>query len=219
MTMNEFLKRSICGLFIIIWIFFTVLYFPQLFVLTMIGIIIEIRLFEWPHFEKHYRPLFFIYPLLPLVLIIYLQLSGYTMLNLLAFASCFIFDSSAYIFGKFFGKHKLVPTISPGKTVEGTLGGFLILIASYLAYFKFYLGITSLSSLLTIKNFLIPITIGLLAFFGDLFESYLKRKSNLKDSGTILPGHGGLLDRFDSILFVIVFVFLFRDYLMRILLI
>jgi len=192
------------------------LYFPQLFVLTIIGAIIEIRLFEWPQFAKHYPPLFFIYPLLSFLLIIYLQLAGYKMLNLLTFASCFIFDSSAYIFGKFFGKHKLVPKISPGKTFEGTLGGFLILIASYLAYLKFYLAIASFSSLLTIKNFLIPITIGLLAFLGDLFESYLKRKSNLKDSGTILPGHGGLLDRFDSILFVIVFIFLFKDYLIKI---
>lgn len=216
MTMIEFLKRAISGLFIIILIFSTILFSSTFFIITMIASILEIWFFEWPNFEKKYRHLFFIYPLIPFSLIIYLQLTGYKKLNLLIFSSSFIFDSTAYVFGKLFGRHKIVPKISSGKTIEGTIGGLVTLILSYLAYLKFGLNY-SLQELLEIKNFLIPITISFLAFFGDLFESYLKRKSGLKDSGNILPGHGGLLDRFDSILFVAVFVFLLRNYLIKIL--
>lgn len=212
--MNELLKRAISGLFLIFWIFLSIIFSSTLFIITMICAILAIWFFEWPNFSKSYRSLFLIYPALPFFLIIYLQLSGYKILNLLIFSSCFLFDSSAYIFGKLFGKHKIAPRISSGKTIEGTVGGCLILILSYLAYLKFGLGY-SFNRLLNIKNFLIPTTISFLAFAGDLFESYLKRKSELKDSGNILPGHGGLLDRFDSILFATVFIFLFRNYLIK----
>lgn len=213
MAMNELLKRAVSGLFITIWIFSTILYFPKLFVVSMIISLLSIYFFEWPRMTRQYQNLFFIYPAIPFFLIISLQISGYELLNVLTFGACFLFDSCAYIFGKLFGKHKIVPAISPGKTIEGTLGGCLTLIFAYLLC-RAYLEKTSIYSLLTIKNFLIPIIISFLAFAGDLFESYLKRKSGIKDSGNILPGHGGLLDRFDSILFVIIFVFLFRNYFM-----
>jgi len=214
--MNEFSKRAISGPLIILWTFSTIVYSSELFIATMALCLIIILVFEWPKLAKQYQSLFFIYPVMPFFLIIYLQTVGCASLNLLTFGASFLFDSSSYAFGKLFGKHKIVPSISPGKTVEGCLGGCLTLLITYSVYIKSGTAATTVSSLLNMRSFLIPVIISFLAFFGDLFESYLKRKSGLKDSGTLLPGHGGLLDRFDSILFVVVFVFLFRNYLITI---
>ncbi|RYD82519.1 MAG: phosphatidate cytidylyltransferase [Sphingobacteriales bacterium] len=109
-------------------------------------------------------------------------------------------DTFAYLAGRTFGKHKLFPSVSPKKTWEGFIGGIIGTIGiSILLYYSF--GIFS-----------IPVWIGLaiiisvFGLWGDLIQSMLKRSLELKDSGTILPGHGGILDRFDSLLFCIPFV-------------
>ncbi len=115
-------------------------------------------------------------------------------------------DTAAYFVGKRFGKHKLWPDISPNKTVEGALGGILsaVIIGSLLyvimpVHFPSYL--TALVSILIISVF---------GQVGDLVQSAIKRHYGVKDSGTILPGHGGLLDRFDSLIFVMVVLRLFH---------
>lgn len=213
--MTEFLKRAISGLLLIIWIFATISFSSILFIISMIFTLLGILFFEWPALVKRHRFLFLAYPTIPFLLIIYLQLFGYKSLNILTFAACFLFDSSSYAFGKLFGKHKITPSISPGKTVEGCIGGCLTLICTYFIYLKLH-SANWTNLFVDIRNILVPLMICFLAFAGDLFESYLKRKSGLKDSGKFLPGHGGLLDRFDSILFVVVFVFLFRNYLINI---
>lgn len=109
-------------------------------------------------------------------------------------------DTFAYLTGKFFGKTKLFERISPKKTWEGTIGGiaFTILLGFLLGNYV-YENITFwvVSSII----------IALGAIFGDLIESMLKRSLNIKDSGSILPGHGGILDRFDATLFTIPFFF------------
>jgi phosphatidate cytidylyltransferase len=104
-------------------------------------------------------------------------------------------DSGAYIFGRLFGKHKLIERISPNKTWEGAIGGaiFGILISIFFFYFFKYFSITQV---ILISFFTI-----VAGTFGDLAESMIKRNFNVKDSGKVLPGHGGLLDRFDSLLF------------------
>ena len=107
-------------------------------------------------------------------------------------ATIWIADSAAYFSGKQFGKHKLAPSISPGKTWEGVCGALLAvsvyaLILSY--YFKLPLLPTQLLMWL----------ITMLGVVGDLFESMMKRQANIKDSGNILPGHGGILDRIDGL--------------------
>lgn len=104
-------------------------------------------------------------------------------------------DVFQYLIGKSFGKHKIMPKISPNKTREGFIGGvFLtILLSNFLGYFL-------LPSTIFI-NTLLGITLGVLGFFGDIFMSFLKRKTNVKDTGELLPGHGGLLDRMDSLIF------------------
>jgi phosphatidate cytidylyltransferase len=105
-------------------------------------------------------------------------------------------DSAAYYSGSAFGKHRLYPQVSPKKSVEGALGGlFGSICGTLLAKFTFFPQLTLLDALLT------AIFIGILGQTGDLFESLLKRSFGVKDSGNIIPGHGGVLDRLDSIIF------------------
>ncbi|WP_026858396.1 phosphatidate cytidylyltransferase [Jeotgalicoccus psychrophilus] len=107
-------------------------------------------------------------------------------------------DTGAYLFGKSFGKRKLWPQISPNKTIEGSLGGTLVSIIIPIVFVMAGLMEGSLW-------LLIPFTVVLSIFgqMGDLVESALKRHFDVKDSGTFLPGHGGILDRFDSFIFVL----------------
>jgi phosphatidate cytidylyltransferase len=104
-------------------------------------------------------------------------------------------DSGAYFAGKLMGKHKLMPQVSPGKTWEGLLGAFLTLIAIVIIP----LLITRAPSAVLWIGFLFSILILVISVLGDLFESMLKRNAGVKDSGTLLPGHGGILDRIDSL--------------------
>lgn len=107
-------------------------------------------------------------------------------------------DSGAYFVGRKFGKNKLWPEISPKKTVEGFVGGIVIAVI-------FAVGLQMLYPFMSSYVLLIFITIfaSVIGQMGDLVESAIKRHYGVKDSGTILPGHGGILDRFDSLLFVV----------------
>ncbi|MDD5285884.1 MAG: phosphatidate cytidylyltransferase [Desulfuromonadaceae bacterium] len=105
-------------------------------------------------------------------------------------------DSAAYYIGSRFGKNRLYPLVSPKKSIEGALGGVLgSICGTLLAKFTFFQQLTFTDALVT------AVVIGMLGQLGDLFESMLKRSFGVKDSGTIFPGHGGVLDRLDSILF------------------
>ncbi|ARG98182.1 phosphatidate cytidylyltransferase [Legionella micdadei] len=103
-------------------------------------------------------------------------------------------DIGAYLMGKQWGKHKLIPLVSPGKTIEGSLGGFTLSMLIALGGY-FYFQPKSL-----VYWFLIAIITTLTSMIGDLFISMLKRRTNIKDTGHILPGHGGILDRLDSLI-------------------
>lgn len=114
-------------------------------------------------------------------------------LVLLLLATIWISDSAAYFAGKNFGKHKLAPSISPGKTWEGVAGALIgVTLFGAILYFSF--GIHTLA----IFPGLWLVT--LFGVAGDLFESMMKRQMNLKDSGSLLPGHGGILDRIDGVI-------------------
>jgi len=108
-------------------------------------------------------------------------------------------DSGAYCFGSLFGKHKLFPRISPSKTWEGSIGGgILVLIVA------FFLGLSNIQPLMTTPEWIgLGLTVIVFGTWGDLIESLIKRTLKIKDSGNILPGHGGMLDRFDSSLLAI----------------
>jgi phosphatidate cytidylyltransferase len=108
-----------------------------------------------------------------------------------------IADSAAYFSGRRFGKHKLAPRISPGKTWEGAIGaGLAITVYAVLLYFTApaTLNLNCLSQALALFWLLFGLSV-----LGDLFESTLKRQAGIKDSGNLLPGHGGVLDRIDSL--------------------
>ena len=107
-------------------------------------------------------------------------------------------DSGAYFTGRKFGKKKLWPEISPNKTVEGFYGGVLAAIVFAFVLNWLFPFADSLLQLL-----FVTIAASIIGQFGDLAESAIKRHYHVKDSGTLLPGHGGILDRFDSLLFVI----------------
>ena len=116
-------------------------------------------------------------------------------------------DTAAYVFGSLFGKHKLAPEISPGKTWEGFLGSCVVTVGlavglSYIPFFQ--------SAGLKVWHWIVValLTEGF-GLLGDLLESMFKRKAGVKDSGNIIPGHGGVLDRVDSILFATLPVWLF----------
>ena len=117
-------------------------------------------------------------------------------------------DVAAYYVGTYLGRHKLCPAISPGKTIEGAIGGLAgnLLIGSL---FKFFF-LPQLPWLLSLLCFA---SMGLMAQAGDLFESELKRAGKVKDSGAILPGHGGILDRIDALLFAAPIAYVFKEYL------
>lgn len=112
-------------------------------------------------------------------------------------------DSLAYITGSLIGKHKLFPSISPGKTWEGFAGGvvFTIVVAFFLAK---WLTIQSATNWMIIAGI-----VSVFGTLGDLVESMMKRNAGVKDSGNIMPGHGGFLDRFDAYLFVMPFIYAF----------
>jgi phosphatidate cytidylyltransferase len=118
-------------------------------------------------------------------------------------------DVFAYLGGSLFGRHKIVPRISPGKTWEGTIIGFIAAAVVFVALDRalggWYPGAFGASYPIDI---VVAIGIGPVAFAGDLLESWTKRRAGVKDSGTFLPGHGGMLDRIDSLVATAPFVLL-----------
>ncbi|HEY0975219.1 MAG TPA: phosphatidate cytidylyltransferase [Solimonas sp.] len=110
----------------------------------------------------------------------------------------FAADTGAYLAGRNFGRHKLAPGISPGKTVEGAVGGLLLCAAWTLTAGVYAFSVTNSGALLWLLA--LSLVVAVVSIVGDLTESMFKRVAGIKDSGTILPGHGGILDRVDSIL-------------------
>ena len=116
-------------------------------------------------------------------------------LTILVLACTMVSDTFAYFVGRAFGRHRMAPRISPKKSVEGALGGLVGAVVAALVV-KIYS-----PWLPTREALVLGLVIGVVGQWGDLFESAFKRDFRVKDSGRILPGHGGILDRFDSILF------------------
>lgn len=122
---------------------------------------------------------------------------------LFAFFCCWLSDTFAYFVGRKFGKHKLAPVISPKKTVEGAIGGIVCTaVLNTVLFFVFKLKF-SLSESISLPLVLISsVVLSVISIFGDLAASTIKRHHGIKDFGNLLPGHGGIMDRFDSSCFV-----------------
>ncbi len=150
------------------------------------------------------RTLGVIYIGLPITFLISIRIIGTSSLILFLLVVIWVNDSAAYFVGRAVGKRKLCPSISPGKTVEGAIGGIVGgIIAGFL-----YIHFTSIS-LPPIELFVLCLLIGVAGIIGDLAESIIKRSAGAKDSGSIIPGHGGLLDRIDSMLFALPVLYFF----------
>lgn len=150
--------------------------------------------YEWPLLAQKNRWLWLCTPFyicMPFIISLTYNFSPDRFMLFVCISIVAAFDTCSYLAGKFFGNHLLCPHISPQKTFEGLIGGF---IGGFCLWYIDY------SYFLPYKTVFI---ICFLAFLGDLFESFFKRKACIKDTGSLLPGHGGLLDRLDSYLFAI----------------
>jgi len=127
---------------------------------------------------------------------------------LMALLIAWLSDTMAYLVGRTFGRHKLLPRISPNKTVEGAIGGAVgAAITAGVCVLIFGLEISPLIGVV------LGFVVGSIGIIGDLGESLLKREAGVKDSGTLIPGHGGMLDRIDALLFIVTVVWLIEPIL------
>ena len=136
-----------------------------------------------------------------------------TILIILVIAITFLTDTFAYLVGRTFKGPKLAPKISPGKTISGSIGGLLggiagAMLVFWLAHAPIFSTILSMYNLAWWHFLIIGLVASVFGQMGDLFESKIKRTSNVKDSGNIFPGHGGMLDRIDAMIFVVSVIYL-----------
>jgi phosphatidate cytidylyltransferase len=206
---NNFIKRLISSV-VLLPILFLIIYFGNIFFLSMLLIIAIISFYELKNISINNST--FIFSLIILLLFLYSSWELRNMQNgfyltLFVLFICIFTDIGGYIFGKIF-KGPKISHISPNKTYSGMIGSFLL---PTLVIFFF---ITSNSNseiyykiifLYNLNLFLTIFIISLVSQLGDFMISYLKRKSNKKDTGNIIPGHGGLLDRIDGIIFATIF--------------
>jgi phosphatidate cytidylyltransferase len=149
-----------------------------------------------------------IYIGLSLISLKYIRLyDGGELKIMVLFLTIWVFDSAAYFAGSWIGGLKLMPKISPKKTWAGLIGGCIVTFVIPNLIFIIMLNQIFLSAFAIIMSFYLSL-IGIIGQVGDLMESYFKRKFNVKDSGNILPGHGGILDRLDSVFLASIFFYL-----------
>jgi phosphatidate cytidylyltransferase len=207
--MNETVKRAIYGAIYVttLWIgtYYSAISFSILF-----GILGLASLYEmWKLRKGKTKIVAFLYVIIPFILI---QLFGISDHNypenpynpsiiLLLFILTWTFDTFAYLVGMKYGKHKILPSISPKKSWEGFFGGMVFtIIAGFISQFYFRSFFENIKlEIILIFSIILPFT----ATLGDFIESYFKRKANVKDSGNIIPGHGGILDRMDAFMITI----------------
>lgn len=181
-------------------------------IIPVILLMFIVKLFEKTHNEfatLAYQILGIVYVTLPLVMLTkigFLNSITYSAgLPMGFFLLLWTSDTGAYIAGRSFGHTKLFERISPKKTWEGSIGGLVLslAVAYLLSYFELFDGVNRIDWLI------IALLIVVFGTFGDLFESLLKRNLHIKDSGKILPGHGGVLDRFDGLFLAVPAVFFY----------
>jgi phosphatidate cytidylyltransferase len=195
----------------------TIILSAALFVLISYGYYYSLLLLSLPVFievfrEKKRNPL---NPVLSAFGIIYVtvpflllnELGKNFLIVIYIFILIWACDTFAYFGGKFFGKHKLT-SISPKKTIEGAVAGLVFTIISSLVFYYLKNDFLNFTDCV-----ILGLMVGVVSQVGDNFESLLKRYTEIKDSSNIIPGHGGLLDRFDSLIFVTPFVFFYINFL------
>ena len=210
---KEFNKRLLTSIIVIPLVLFFIIKGFYLFIFFLSTILL-ISIYEWNRLSKN---LYFV-KILGIFFIILSIYSAYLLreeqgylLFLFIISISILTDLGGYFFGKLFKGPKFTK-ISPNKTYSGVLGSFLFAISGGMFLIKSIVILPILSNDL-IHISIIILSISLISQFGDLIISYFKRKSKVKDTGNLLPGHGGLLDRIDGIMFSIPFSYIFLDYL------
>lgn len=212
--MKEIYKRGITGL-LYVSIILLCLTHSYLSYFTLFLILTVFSLYEmWKLRKGKKKFIALLYVIIPFFLVQIIAIDSNFTENkfnptpiLLLFILTWIFDIFAFLTGRKFGKNKILPKISPKKSWEGFFGGTIFtLLASYI--------ITNHFTIFSIYN---PITISLFIPFtattGDFIESYYKRKAKVKDSGNLLPGHGGILDRMDAFMITIPILYIYINYI------
>jgi len=206
---SELFKRSISSLFLVSLIFLSALindyiFLSLLFIVIIFSWIEWIKVIEKTRFKKVYRIihiiLFLIYLIMAFIVCFNVFIiDKYFFLTILMI--CIFSDVGGYVFGKTFGGKKLTK-ISPNKTISGSIGSFIL---SYVGFFIIYIYFSDLLFVrLQIEALVfIPLFISLICQLGDLFISYYKRRAKIKNTGNLIPGHGGLLDRIDGSIFAL----------------
>ncbi|MBP3919091.1 MAG: phosphatidate cytidylyltransferase [Clostridia bacterium] len=139
------------------------------------------------------------------------QIAHGAYLYLLPFLGAWMSDSFAYFTGRLFGRHKLIPDVSPKKTVEGAVGGVVFAMASF-ALYGFVVSQITGAAPHYMALVLLGLPVSLVSIIGDLIMSLIKRRYEIKDYGRLFPGHGGVLDRFDSVLATAIALYLLCTY-------
>ena len=205
MVYKNFLLRCLFSV-IILSIYFIISYINFNLVFYLILLIYLIILLEIFLYFKKYKFIPIIYISLSLICFFNIDFKE---LNILDFNLLIIiiitFDIFSYFFGRAIGKTKLI-NISPKKTIEGLVGG-IIVSSSFAIIFSYYFEI-----LINVELFIYIVLVIFSSLSGDIIESYFKRKNDLKNSSNIIPGHGGVFDRFDSFLFSIIVYSIFINF-------
>ena len=207
MVYKNFILRSVISfLFLFIYIIINSINFNYIFFLILIIYLLVI--YETLIYFKKYKLLPIIYIIISIIFFLNIDFKKeiYSTFNLFIF-SVISFDVFSYLLGKFLGKNQLTK-ISPNKTIEGFVGGFTISFIFSLI-FAYYFGL-----IININLVFFIILILFSALIGDLIESYYKRKNDLKNSSELIPGHGGVFDRFDSFLFSIIIYSISINYIL-----
>ncbi len=205
--MNNAYLRSITGILLAI-IAYCLYQGPTEFLASVLVLLfLRAFLYELPQLIPNNAAYYLVVPLfllIPISSALALHASKYKPVLAICCMLTWSFDTGAYIIGTLYGKNKIAPQISPGKTVQGVAGGLATTLCTAVFLLYFY----SKSFMCTQLFFVLILCIA--AFLGDLFESWLKRRAKIKDSGQLLPGHGGIFDRFDSLFATLPLCYLLR---------
>ena len=211
---NELLKRILTTIFLLPILFYSMVYSGSYLVVLLI-LFYFLSMYEIIKNTKNILFIFFASILLILSFYSFYFLRGDTQYSLIILfwilASTFLSDIGGYIFGKIF-KGKKLTKISPNKTYSGAIGSIILSCSSLLLINSlqvFFLN-KLLINFLELNFLFFTILISFVCQLGDLFASFLKRKINIKNISNILPGHGGVLDRIDGLIFVLIFCFLLK---------
>ena len=192
--MNELLVRSLTGTLLIAAALLAAVEGGNVFAL-LVAAVATSMFYEWTRITRGWGAAWylggFFYAVLPALALLWIRERSGLVLLVFAFIVTWSTDIGAYFAGRSFGKRKLAPTISPNKTVEGLYGG--------VASATVFGGAWVLANGLAMPLLVLAPVLAIAAQAGDLFESGMKRRAGIKDSGTWLPGHGGALDRLDGL--------------------